>query len=153
MVVIKLIWGLSDLVIPIFSCYDSKWPTSWPNLSNRRLRNLRFDPLFGPACSLYATNIKKKPYRGGNKGLYVVARNFFLLLLNCSAWPCLGPAYQNKQTFISPSVFMIQNFWESPQHLSRRQPRPSEGQPVALMPIPDPELNEPGPVATLFLQG
>ena len=43
-------------------------------------------------------------YRGGNKGLYVVARNFFLLLLDCSAWPCLGPAYQNKQTFISPSV-------------------------------------------------
>ena len=31
-------------------------------------------------------------YRGENKGLYVVARNFFLLLLNCSAWPCLGPA-------------------------------------------------------------
>ena len=31
-------------------------------------------------------------YRGGNKGLYVVARNFFLLLLNSSAWPCLGPA-------------------------------------------------------------
>ena len=31
-------------------------------------------------------------YRGGNKGLYVVAINFFLLLLNCSAWPCLGPA-------------------------------------------------------------
>ena len=43
-------------------------------------------------------------YRGGNKGLYVVAWNFFLLLLDCSAWPCLGPAYQNKQTFISPSV-------------------------------------------------
>ena len=41
-------------------------------------------------------------YRGGDKGLYVVARNFFLLLLTCSAWPCLGPAYQNKQTFISP---------------------------------------------------
>ena len=31
-------------------------------------------------------------YREINKGLYVVARNFFLLLLNCSAWPCLGPA-------------------------------------------------------------
>ena len=31
-------------------------------------------------------------YRGGNKGLYVVARNSFLLLLNCSAWLCLGPA-------------------------------------------------------------
>ena len=28
--------------------------------------------------------------------MYVVARNFFLLLLNCSAWPCLGPAKQNK---------------------------------------------------------
>ena len=31
-------------------------------------------------------------YRGGNKGLYVVARKFFMLLLNCSAWPGLGPA-------------------------------------------------------------
>ena len=26
------------------------------------------------------------------KGSYMVARIFFLLLLNCSAWPCLGPA-------------------------------------------------------------
>ena len=31
-------------------------------------------------------------YREVNKGLYMVARNFFLLLLNFSAWPCLGPA-------------------------------------------------------------
>ena len=31
-------------------------------------------------------------YREAKKGLYVVALNFFLLLLNCSAWPCLGPA-------------------------------------------------------------
>ena len=31
-------------------------------------------------------------YREVYKGLYVVVRNFFLLLLNCSAWPCLGPA-------------------------------------------------------------
>ena len=31
-------------------------------------------------------------YREVNKGLYVVARNFFLLLLNCSAWLFLGPA-------------------------------------------------------------
>ena len=36
-------------------------------------------------------------YREGNKGLYVVARDFFLLLLNCSAWPCLGPAEQDRQ--------------------------------------------------------
>ena len=41
-------------------------------------------PLF--AKSMYGL------YRGGNKGLYVVARNFFLLLLDYSAWPCLGPA-------------------------------------------------------------
>ena len=31
-------------------------------------------------------------YREVNKGLYVVARHFFLILLNCSAWLCLGPA-------------------------------------------------------------
>jgi len=31
-------------------------------------------------------------YRAPGKGLYVVARNFFLLLLNCSAWPCLAVA-------------------------------------------------------------
>ena len=31
-------------------------------------------------------------YRDRLKGLYVVGRNFFLLLLDFSAWPCLGPA-------------------------------------------------------------
>ena len=31
-------------------------------------------------------------YRARNKGLYLVARNFFLLLLNCSAWTCLAVA-------------------------------------------------------------
>ena len=31
-------------------------------------------------------------YRAPGKCLYVVARNFFLHLLNCSVWPCLGPA-------------------------------------------------------------
>ena len=31
-------------------------------------------------------------YRAPKICLYVVARNFFLLLLTCSAWPCLGPA-------------------------------------------------------------
>ena len=34
----------------------------------------------------------------------MVARNVFLLLLNCSVWHCLGSAQQNKQTFIFPSV-------------------------------------------------
>ena len=35
-------------------------------------------------------------YRDRLKCLYVVARNFFLLLLTCFAWPCLalpGPAW------------------------------------------------------------
>ena len=32
------------------------------------------------------------PERDYQKGLYVVARILFLLLLNSSAWPCLGPA-------------------------------------------------------------
>ena len=31
-------------------------------------------------------------YRAPKNGLYVVARNLFLLYLTCSAWPCLGPA-------------------------------------------------------------
>ena len=31
-------------------------------------------------------------YRAEKKSWYVVARRFFLLLLNFSAWPCLGPA-------------------------------------------------------------
>ena len=31
-------------------------------------------------------------YRDRLKGLYVVARSLLLLLLTCSAWPCLGPA-------------------------------------------------------------
>ena len=31
-------------------------------------------------------------YRAPVKCLYVVARSFFLLLLNCSAWPCLAVA-------------------------------------------------------------
>ena len=43
---------------------------------------------------IYKTHIpfSSALYRGENKGLYGVARNFFLLLLNCSAWPCLGLA-------------------------------------------------------------
>ena len=41
------------------------------------------------------------------KGLYVVARNFFLLLLNCCAWPCLAVAKQNLHTFIPGPVDVI----------------------------------------------
>ena len=38
-------------------------------------------------------------YRYWLKSLYMVAWNFFLLLLNCYGWPCLGPAQQNLHTF------------------------------------------------------
>ena len=38
-------------------------------------------------------------YRDRLKCLYVVAGNLFLLLLTCSAWLCLGPAYQDLHTF------------------------------------------------------
>ena len=38
-------------------------------------------------------------YKDLLKGWYVVARNFFLLLLNCSGWPCLAVAHQNLHTF------------------------------------------------------
>ena len=55
-------------------------------------QNLGFVPLGQPV------------YRGENKGLHVVARNFFLLLLNLSAWLCLGPAWQDIQTCIYASV-------------------------------------------------
>ena len=33
-----------------------------------------------------------KLYSDEQKRLYLVARILFLFLLNCSAWPCLGPA-------------------------------------------------------------
>ena len=36
-------------------------------------------------------------------GLFVVERNLFLLLLNCSAWLSVGPAYQDLQTFFHSS--------------------------------------------------
>ena len=48
----------------------------------------RFDPVMALPVSILSTWTH---YRGENKCLYEVAINFFLLLLNCSAWPCLGP--------------------------------------------------------------
>ena len=57
------------------------------------------------SCSLVLINFNLKvKYRDRLKGLYVVAKNVFLLLLNCSTWPCLGPAYQDLQTFWFPTV-------------------------------------------------
>ena len=61
-------------------------PLSHPHLKadRRALLSVPFPHLHVPP--------RQRQYREANKGLYVVARNFFLLLLNCSAWPCLGPA-------------------------------------------------------------
>ena len=46
----------------------------------------------------YPTTFLTYLYRAPRKCLYLVARYFFLLLLNSSAWPCLGPAYQKIHT-------------------------------------------------------
>ena len=43
-----------------------------------------------PIGVLHNENIQM--YRAEKKSWYVVARNFFLLLLNFSAWPCLAVA-------------------------------------------------------------
>ena len=45
------------------------------------------------------TDIHTCKYEAPEKGLYVVWRNFFLLLVNCCAQPCLGHASQDLQTF------------------------------------------------------
>ena len=53
-------------------------------------------------------------YRAEKKSWYVVARNFFLLLLNFSAWPCLGAAYQDLQRlFLSSGLLQLQKDIES----------------------------------------
>ena len=47
--------------------------------------------LLRPISDIGNVNLSQR-YRDRLKGLYVVARNFFMLLLNCSAWPCLAVA-------------------------------------------------------------
>ena len=67
-------------------------------------------------------------YREERSGLCVVARNFYLLLLvTCSAWPCLGPAEQDLSNLIPPtSVFhasclkLLQVFFLSPVQAVRQ---------------------------------
>ena len=44
-----------------------------------------------PSPTLVPTGVLRT-YRAEKKSWYVVARSFFLLLLNFSAWPCLGAA-------------------------------------------------------------
>ena len=49
--------------------------------------------------SHYCVHHSKRILMDRLKRLYVVRGNFFLLLLNFSAWPCLGPAKQDLYTF------------------------------------------------------
>ena len=49
--------------------------------------------------------MKVSIYRGPRNGLNVVGRNFILLLLNFSAWLCLGPAWQDLQISPGPLYF------------------------------------------------
>ena len=48
-------------------------------------------------------------YRDRLKSLNMVAKNFFLLLCNCSAWTCLGPAQQNLHTFLNRNTNTLAN--------------------------------------------
>ena len=63
--------------------------------SKDRLRNPAFKVMWDHATypSTFLTYLYwVQEYRAEKKSWYVVARNFFLLLLNFSAWPCLGAA-------------------------------------------------------------
>ena len=55
------------------------------------------------------------------KGSYVVARIFFLLLLNCSAWPCLVLLSKTFKPFRPTQYIMNQQVWEG-NGLPRLQP-------------------------------
>ena len=76
-------------------------PQSGWTQEQRRLRRARMEaaaevPLSAPSAVRGASAIRcshdDNVYRDRLKGLYVVARSLLLLLLSCSAWPCLGPA-------------------------------------------------------------
>ena len=67
--------------------------TSKPNIVEVILREER--PLAWRESDIHSIalgKVRHHKYRVEKKSWYVVARNFFLLLLNFSAWPCLGPA-------------------------------------------------------------
>ena len=95
-------------VVP-FPVPNPVWPSSWPWFRSRPTKILNSTTLSRStsrpgrrsletleSCNNTQRIANQNNYRGGNKGLHVVARNFFLLLLNCSAWPCLA-----KQTNLS----------------------------------------------------
>ena len=60
-------------------------------LASKRLGNCFPCALCSSGTTSYCV-VSCRTYRAPGKCLYVVERNFFLLLLNFFAWPCLGPA-------------------------------------------------------------
>ena len=58
-----------------------------------KIHPMRFQQYIFPAhLILSGVILPLLVYRAEKKSWYVVARNFFLVLLNFSAWPCLGAA-------------------------------------------------------------
>ena len=62
----------------------------------------------GSVCieNVYSATRFNVLYRDEIYYLYVVGGSFFLFLLNCSAWPCLGPALQVLQRINLISVYL-----------------------------------------------
>ena len=60
-------------------------------------------------------------YRDEIYSLYVVGWNFFLLLHNCSAWPCLGPAEQDLKRINLISVYTFHKYQFAIDRTFRKQ--------------------------------
>ena len=72
----------SSARMPPMDEYYERMILAFQSLSDNEKESARRDKICF-ASSLYSAR---------KKSLYMVARNFFLLLLNRSAWPCLGPS-------------------------------------------------------------
>ena len=71
-------------------CYISYWEVQFV-LPQREKESKQQGQKMGMRHRMYNA-VSFREYWFRLKGSYMVARIFFLLLLNCSAWPCLGPA-------------------------------------------------------------
>ena len=82
---------LLQIYVPLTLIVMCSWVTFWLRKTEKGQTGLR-STLLSLILLLGANVSNGILYREENKGLYVVARSFFLLLLNCSTWPCLGTA-------------------------------------------------------------
>ena len=98
-IMIQITWGIpmkwNHAKISFCRCrHKESLPAT---LKSPRTRKLAWlipgpDPMIDEYCATLTTCMHACMYRDGQNSLYVVARSLFLLFLNCSAWPCLGPA-------------------------------------------------------------